>query len=190
MNANADESELFRSVMEDVTPLKERSTVRWLRSNIDRPVRAKHWEVQLDNPLTLGYLDIIPVSEPLIYRAEGIQSGVMDKLRQGKYRQQATLNLLRLPVEQCRQQLYIFMREARENNLRNLLIIHGKGRHDSAHANILRSYLQRWLTQFDEVQAFCSALPHHGGSGACYVALRKSEQARLDNRERHTHNQR
>ncbi|WP_204264868.1 Smr/MutS family protein, partial [Escherichia coli] len=50
---------------------------------------------------------------------------------------------------------------------------------------IIRSYLARWLPELPEVQAFCAALPHHGGSGACYVALRKSEQAKQENWELH-----
>ncbi|MEX9163692.1 hypothetical protein AB8G89_25555, partial [Salmonella enterica] len=37
----------------------------------------------------------------------------------------------------------------------------------------------------EDVQAYCSALPHHGGGGACYVALRKTVQAKQDNWERH-----
>lgn len=72
-----------------------------------------------------------------------------------------------------------------KEGLRNLLIIHGKGRDDRAHANIIRSYPARWLPELPEVQAFCAALPHHGGSGACYVALRKSEQAKQENWELH-----
>ena len=135
--------------------------------------------------MTTGYLDIVPLADALEFKREGVQTGVLDKLRQGKYPQQATLNLLRLPVEQCRQRLFAFMQEAKQQGLRNLLIVHGKGRDDKSHANIVRSYLARWLAEFQEVQAFCVALPHHGGSGACYVALKKSDAQRLENWERH-----
>jgi hypothetical protein len=51
--------------------------------------------------------------------------------------------------------------------------------------NIIRSYLARWLEELPEVQAFCVASAHHGGSGACYVALRKSAEAKQENWERH-----
>jgi len=190
MTFNSDESDLFRNAMEDVTPLKDCSSILWLKSPAAGSPRGQQWEQQLDNPLTVGHLDILPVAEPLTFRAEGIQTGVLDKLRQGKYPQQASLNLLRQPVEQCRQALYLFMRQAQQDNVRNFLIVHGKGRHDTSHANIVRSYLLRWLRQFDDVQAFCCAQPHHGGSGACYVALRKSDLARLDNRERHARHSR
>ena len=94
-------------------------------------------------------------------------------------------NLLRQPVEKCRQMLFAFVVQARKEGLRNVLIVHGKGRDDNAHANIIRSYLARWLAELPEVQAFCAALPHHGGSGACYVALRKSAEAKQENWERH-----
>ncbi|VTP67535.1 Probable DNA endonuclease SmrA [Leclercia adecarboxylata] len=131
-----------------------------------------------------AFLDVIPLAEPLAFRREGVQLGVIDKLRLGKYPRQASLTLLRQPVEQCRQQLYTFIRQAERDGLRNLIIIHGKGRDDKSHANIVRSYLARWLTEFEAVQAFCVAQPHHGGSGACYVALRKSSEAKLETRER------
>ncbi|ASG44294.1 DNA mismatch repair protein MutS [Citrobacter freundii] len=102
-----------------------------------------------------------------------------------KYPQQASLNLIRQPVETCRQMLFSFILQAQQEGLRNVLVIHGKGRDDNSHANIIRSYVARWLTEFDDVQAYCAALPHHGGSGACYVALRKTAQAKQDNWERH-----
>lgn len=180
-----DDKDLFKDAMEDVTPLKESANTLWLKSPSTTSPRQKPEEQQPDNPLVSGFLTVVPLETPLEYKAEGIQQGVLDKLRLGKYSLHASLNLLRQPVEICRQSLFSFMREAQRENFRNLLIIHGKGRDDESHANIVRSYVFRWLQQFDEVQAFCSAQPQHGGSGACYVALRKSEQARQDNRERH-----
>ncbi len=182
---NPDDKALFLDAMEDVKPLKACSgETHWNKSRTLRP--RQHLDaLQLDNFLTTGYLDIIPPGEPLAFKREGVQTGVLDKLRQGKYPRQANLNLLRQPVEQCRQQLYAFILQAKRDGLRNLLIIHGRGREVESHANIVRSYVARWLTEFDDVQAYCSAQPHHGGTGACYVALRKSAQAKLDNRERH-----
>ncbi|MBV4413492.1 DNA endonuclease SmrA [Enterobacteriaceae bacterium YMB-R22] len=180
-----DEKMLFLDAMEDVKPLKTcRGGTQWNKAKTLRP-RQHTDTLQLDNFLTTGYLDIVPPGEPLAFKREGVQTGVLDKLRQGKYPRQATLNLLRQPVEQCRQMLYAFIIQAKREGLRNLLIIHGRGSAAQSHANIVRSYVARWLTEFNEVQAYCSAQLHHGGSGACYVALRKSAQAKLDNRERH-----
>lgn len=179
-----DDKSLFLEAMDDVKPLKNAACTPWQKAKPARVITPID-VLQLDNFLTTGYLDIVPLTEPLEFRREGVQQGVVDKLRQGKYAQQQTLNLLRLPVEQCRQRVFAFMHQANQQGLRNVLIVHGKGREDNSHANIVRSYLARWLSEFEEVQAFCVALPHQGGSGACYVALKKSEAQRLDNRERH-----
>lgn len=183
MSVNLDELELFKNAMEDVKPLKECSNVVWMKS--PKPTAPRRQDLQLDNPLTSGLLDIVPLTVPLEYKAEGIQQGVLDKLYLGKYPPQAHLNLIGQSVEQCRQALYLFILQAEHHGLRNLLIVHGKGREDRSHANIIRSYLMRWLPQLEQVQAFCCARTHDGGEGACYVGLRKSEQARLENRERH-----
>ena len=181
---NLDDKSLFLAAMEDVQPLKQCHDVHWQPARNTR-ARQQIDTLQLDNFLTTGFLDIVPLATPLEFKREGLQTGVLDKLRLGKYSQQASLNLLHQPVEKCRQSLFAFIHQAQKENLRNVLIIHGKGKEDNSHANIIRSYLARWLTEFDEVQAFCSALPHHGGSGACYVALRKSEAAKQENWERH-----
>lgn len=179
-----DDKSLFLDAMEDVRPLKRGGDVHWHPERNSRPLRRID-PLQLDNFLTVGYLDILPLATPLEFKREGLQNGVLEKLRQGKYDQQASLNLLRQPVERCRQMLFAFMQQAQTLGLRNVLIVHGKGRTDSSHANIIRSYLARWLPELPEVQAFCVASAHHGGSGACYVALRKSTVAKQENWERH-----
>lgn len=181
---NPDDKSLFLDAMEDVQPLKRCTDVHWQPTQPARPRQAVD-TTQLDNFLTTGFLDVIPLAEPLAFQREGVQQGVFDKLRSGKYPRQASLTLLRQPVEQCRQQLFTFICQAERDGLRNVVIIHGKGRDDNAHANIVRSYLARWLTEFEAVQAVCVAQPHHCGSGACYVALRKSSEAKLETREKH-----
>lgn len=179
-----DEKSLFLDAMDDVQPLRQRHDVHWQPARNAR-ARQQIDTLQLDNFLTTGFLDIVPLGTLLEFKREGLQTGVLDKLRLGKYSQQASLNLRHLSVEKCRQQVFAFIHQSQRDSLRNLLIIHGKGKEEGSHANIIRSYLARWLTEFDDVQAFCHALPHHGGSGACYVALRKSAAARQENGERH-----
>jgi len=153
---NLDDKSLFLDAMEDVQPLKRNNDVHWHPGRNSRaPQRVD--TLQLDNFLTTGYLDIVPLATPLEFKREGLQSGVLDKLRRGKYSQQASLSLLRQPVEQCRQMLFAFMVQAQKEGLRNVLIVHGKGRDDQSHANIIRSYLARWLEELPEVQAFWRA---------------------------------
>ena len=102
---NLDDKSLFLDAMEDVQPLKRATDVHWHPTRNQRaPQRID--TLQLDNFLTTGFLDIIPLSRPLEFRREGLQHGVLDKLRSGKYPQQASLNLLRQPVEECRKMMF------------------------------------------------------------------------------------
>jgi len=179
------DKDLFKEAMEDVKPLKDLSNVLFLQRKLSNPL-ARPLDVDAeDNFLISGYVDAIPLDTPLVYRRDGIQQGVVDKLRTGRYQIDASLNLTRMPVETCRQNLFAFIRCMQREQLRTLLIIHGKGRQDTSHANIVRSFVARWLTQFEQVQAYCAALPIHGGVGACYVALKKSAEASVENRERY-----
>ncbi|MEA1065063.1 DNA endonuclease SmrA [Erwinia sp. HR93] len=181
-----DKTEFLHAMEEnDVTPLTACSTNVYWAKTVPSSRRSRTDIRQLDNFLTTGFLDIVALDTPLFFYREGVQIGVQDKLRLGKYPREASLNLIRLTVEECRQHLFEFIRRSYADGKRNLLIIHGRGRNSQSHANIVRSYLARWLPEFEEIQAFCCAQPRHGGEGACYVALKKSPQAKLDNRERH-----
>lgn len=77
---NLDDKLLFLDAMEDVQPLKRATDVHWHPTRNQRaPQRID--TLQLDNFLTTGFLDIIPLSQPLEFRREGLQHGVLDKLR-------------------------------------------------------------------------------------------------------------
>lgn len=136
---NLDDASLFLDAMGDVQPLKSHTDVHWQpMRNLRTPARID--TLQLDNFLSTGFLDIVPLSVPLEFRREGLQNGVTDKLRNGKYPQQASLNLIRQPVETCRQMLFSFILQAQQEGLRNVLVIHGKGRDGQYHSQ-LRSAL-------------------------------------------------
>jgi DNA-nicking Smr family endonuclease len=183
-----DNEALFTQAMADVRPLQAGKQVVYLSNASTKRDGASRVIIEEDKPcniLTREFLDILPLEQPLEYKQAGVQQGVLDKLRQGKYPLQASLNLLRKPVATCRLELFDFYCQSQIGQLRTLLIIHGRGREPQSHANIVRSYVNKWLQQLDQVQAFCRALPQDGGAGACYVALKKSPAAKQDNWERH-----
>lgn len=69
-------------------------------------------------------------------------------------------------------------------DVRTALVLHGKGERSQPQA-LLKSYVSAWLPQIPDVMAIHSADRRHGGSGALYIPLRKSERRKADNRERH-----
>ena len=120
----------------------------------------------------------------LEFKRPGVQNGVFRKLKQGKYLYEARLDLHRMTVEQARKEVFDFIKTAMGYDLRSLIIIHGKGSHSDTNAALLKSYVNHWLPDIDDVQAFCSAQKQHGGLGAVYVLLKKSDQKKQENRER------
>lgn len=119
------------------------------------------------------------------FKRSGVQEGVFKKLRLGKYSVDARLDLHRHTIEEARKALYDFIQECMDYDLRTLMVLHGKGDRDPERKAVIKSHTVYWLEDMEAVMAFHSAQPQHGGSGAVYVLLRKSDKAKQRNRERH-----
>src|SRR5476649_648289 len=104
---------LFKEAMDDVKPLKDAANVVFFQHKTARPPSRSEDNAVTDNFLTTGFLEVIPLDTPLAYKQDGIQQGVLDKLRGGRYPLDAQLNLTRAPVETCRQALFEFMLQLR-----------------------------------------------------------------------------
>jgi len=181
---------LFRDELQGVQPLQIPAKVPLNRSPVSGLAAAARREAaqrELDaerNFLTLDNVDMLDPYYPLEFKRPGVQNGVFRKLKQGKYAMDARLDLHRLTAEEAREQVFGFIREAQAYDLRNVLIVTGRGNHSSSPEAILKSYVNKWLPEFDEVQAYCSAIPAQGGTGAVYVMLKKSEKRKQENRDR------
>ncbi len=192
MNHCLDRDADFRSLMGDeVRPLakgKDKADVHAAPAAPSEAQLARRAQAEAapeaSNFLSDEFVDLLPPHDPVEYRRDGIQTGVLERLRHGGYAPEARLHLLKQPVGHCRRELFRFIQDGIAHDLRCLLVVHGRGKALDSHANIVRSYVAKWLMQFDEVQAYASAQPAHGGIGATYVMLRKSERARARNRER------
>lgn len=184
------DDKLFREELTDVQPLQAPVKVPLNRSPISAlaiVARRESAQRELDterNFLVLDNVEMLDAYYPLEFKRPGIQHGVYRKFRQGKYAMDAQLDLHRMTVERAREEVFQFIGEALAYNLRNVLVVPGRGTHNQAQEAVLKSYLNKWLPEFDEVQAFCSAIPAHGGTGAVYVMLKKSEQRKQENRDR------
>lgn len=192
MNHCLDQDVDFRNLMGDeVRPLSKGRDKAKLDSAPASPSEAQlarrasaEAMPEASNFLTDEFVDLVPAFDPLEYRRDGIQTGVLERLRQGGYAPEARLHLLKQPITACRRELFSFIQDALTHDLRCLLVVHGRGRALDSHANVVRSYVAKWLMQFEQVQAYVSAQPAHGGIGATYVMLRKTDRARARNRER------
>ncbi|WP_110665325.1 DNA endonuclease SmrA [Salinicola halophilus] len=193
MSHASNDHQAFRQALgNDVRPLKkgrDRAAVDAgprtpSESQLARKASAQRVDEDERDFLSDEFVDLLGAHDPIEYRRDGIQIGVLERLRHGGYAAEARLHIMRMPVIECRRSVFGFLREAYAHDLRSVLIVHGRSREDDGKANVVRSYLYKWLLQFEEVQAFSSAPPQQGGLGATLVMLRKSERARARNRER------
>ena len=190
MTKEPSEDDLFLQEMGDVKPIKVEKRVALKReggselASLARREAAVRDTERDRNHLSSDYVELLDPYYPLDFKRSGVQHGVYRKLKQGKYPTEARLDLHRMTVEVARKEVYEFIRQSASYDLRSLIIVHGKGSHSQSDAALLKSYVNKWLPEMEEVQAFCSAQPHHGGLGAVYVLLAKSERKKQENRDR------
>lgn len=186
-----DESSLFRDFVGEVEPVKVSARAPGGKSRAETPGMAERRKAatgraeRAGNYLA-GFEYVAPVKpwDILSWKRDGVQHGVFKQLRQGKYTVDVSVDLHRLTVEQARNAVFEYVRESVAHDNRCGLISHGRGEHRDPPA-LLKSCVNHWLREMDEVLAFHSAQRHHGGVGASYVLFRKSERKRNENRERY-----
>jgi len=186
-----DELDLFYKEMADVQPLPRREERVLPRPDkspspglLYRRESAQRAQGMDESRLPTAFVEPVRPEAIISFKRDGIQNGVFRRLQRGAYEIEAMLDLHGLTVEQARHEVYVFIHDCLRYDVRSALISHGKGRRNKDQIPLLKSFLARWLPLFPEVMAFHSAQKWHGGAGAVYVLLRKSEKAKAETRER------
>ena len=102
----------------------------------------------------------------------GLGTDILVKLRRGHWVVQAVIDLHGMTTAQAHDALADFLLEARTQGLRCVRVIHGKGLTSPNREPVLKGKVRRWLSQWDDVLAYCEASRHAGGSGAVVALLR------------------
>jgi DNA-nicking Smr family endonuclease len=102
----------------------------------------------------------------------GLGSDVLMKLRRAHWVVQAVIDLHGMTQTEAHDALADFLLDARYRGLRCVRVIHGKGLTSPNREPVLKGRVRRWLSQWDDVLAYCEAPPHAGGSGAVVALLR------------------
>ena len=189
---NDEEFDLFRKEMADVKPLsaavqavvREASKTRTPGQTYRREAAQRSADEWDESRLPTAFVEPVRPEAIISFKRDGIQHGVFRRLQKGAYDIEAMLDLHGLTVEQARHEVHRFIGDCRRYDVRLALISHGKGRRNKDQIPLLKSFLVRWLPMFPEVMAYHSAQKWHGGAGAVYVLLRKSEKAKAETRER------
>ncbi len=171
-----EDRELFRRSAGSVRPLPQDRVAKRppRRSPVPAQTRQDEHSVML-SLLSDGYDPAeIETGEELTFVRAGVPQRVWHKLRRGHYVIQGELDLHGRVVEEARELVAGFLREARASGKRCVRIIHGKGLSSEGKLPVLKGKVNSWLRQKDDVLAFCSAPRHDGGTGAVYILLRRN----------------
>ncbi|MEM7304935.1 MAG: Smr/MutS family protein [Pseudomonadota bacterium] len=136
------------------------------QSNLDKERVLEELSVSFieDEDMQIG--DILSYVQP------GVQNQVFRKLKRGQYSIEAELDLHGSTKIEAQNQLNEFIADVRNQGIRCVRIIHGKGYGSSNKGPVIKPLVNRWLQQRSEILAFCSARPVDGGTGAVYVLIK------------------
>jgi DNA-nicking Smr family endonuclease len=193
IDTDLDNDKDFSDAMSDVVRRKREPRVDLRRpssaakdSSVEHRRRAATQPPGRDgNPLTATNIVPLDAWYVLEFKRPGVQNGVFRKLKQGRYEILSRLDLHRMTAATARRVIFEFIEDAYQLGLRSVLVVHGKGQSkaEQERSSILKGCVDHWLRELDKVLAFHSAQPQHGGTGAVYVLLRKSEEKKRENRE-------
>lgn len=176
--ANDKERALFLAAVQGAKPLPP---TRRPPSVADRkkpaPIPVKRLEDEAAALAESQLSDFTPESllesdESLSFTRNGVSKDSVRKMRRGHWVVQAGLDLHGMRVDEARTELTEFLRQCAQREYRCVRIIHGKGLGSANRIPVLKNKVRAWLTQRNDVLAFCSAPAHEGGAGAVLVLLR------------------
>ncbi len=176
-NLTPEDSNLFRISIGKVLPVKS-DKVLLTEEKKPKPFPKSH-AVNVDEHLSGAVeLDVEKVSleDTLSFMAPGLQHNVLRKLRKGHFGLDAEIDLHGLNSNEAKRQLLHFLHDCVQNGCRCVHIVHGKGYRSADNHPVLKNNLNVWLRQHKDVQAFCSAPPKDGGTGAVFVLLQLTEK--------------
>ncbi len=165
---------LFRKAMRDVTPLSSKTSThqepnKTKQQKLIKVVKKAHVSAKRNiTPLSDGFSNNIKPHESMSFARDGIDTSIIKKMQKGTLRPLARLDLHAMRREHAHHELDDFLTESYRQQLRVVLIIHGKGQ------GVMKNLVNNWLQQYPFVLAFQSAHPRDGGTGATYVLLKRA----------------
>lgn len=112
--------------------------------------------------------------EELYWARDGVQESQMRKLKAGQIAFEGSIDLHGMKVDQARSLMWDFLAEASKFEVRCVRITHGKAARKDGRVPLLKSHVNTWLRQHEQVLGFTSCQARHGGAGAVYVLLKRN----------------
>lgn len=126
---------------------------------------------------TVALLQGVAPEAVLSFKRNGVQERQLDKLKAGLLPWKHAVDLHGCTLEQAREATLQLFAEAKAERITVVKIVHGKGQINGQ--AMLKTAVNGWLRQLDDVLAFVSADPRHGGTGAVMVLLRRPREDKM-----------
>ena len=167
--------QLFRNHVGDVQPVTHDKIDPDKKKPKPYPIKTIEDEQQVIEDMMSDIYDPadMETGEELNYSKPGVQPKTLRKLRRGQFTIDTELDLHGMNITTARETLATFLHSCHQQNQRCIRIIHGKGLRSSNKGPVIKTMVNKWLRQRDDVLAFCSAIPVDGGTGVAYVLLRR-----------------
>jgi len=173
----SEDRDLFRHTIGKVRSIKSDKVL--LNEKIKPKPYPKFKAIQEEYQLfesAASEIEKVGIEDSLSFIAPGLQNNVLKKLRRGYFGLDAEIDLHGLTSSEAKRQLLQFLQTSSEAGYRCVHIVHGKGHRSADNHPVLKNNLNLWLRQHRDVQAFCSASPKDGGTGAVFVLLQLAEK--------------
>ena len=175
-----DDIALFREIIRGVRPLNSNSRADLSgQKTTPQPLNRNHQEDTHNLFIDSGSstpLEAVDPEETLFFVRHQLPHSTLRKLRRGSLCSSMELDLHGLNSKEATIELEYFIEEVTHQRRCCFRLIHGKGRRSSDQLPVLKSMVNQWLLQREDVVAFCSARQKDGGSGALYVLLKQQPQ--------------
>ncbi|MDN5936000.1 MAG: Smr/MutS family protein [Nitrosospira sp.] len=171
-----DATALFRDAMRDVAPLPASGKIPQPRKQpLPIPRQVPHEEQAAPGDSLSDHIPLeMEAGDAWSFLRPGQSRLTLRRLRRGHWGIQAQLDLHGFTREEARAELVAFLNTSKMRGFRCVRVIHGKGLSSKSHEPVLKARIGSWLSQREDVLAFCQARPEDGGSGAVLVLLKIS----------------
>jgi len=173
---STEDSALFRQTIGQVKPIKTDTLSLHPKKKPKPYPQKKPASMQLLLENTAIEIEPLLQEDSFSFLAPGLQKNILKKLRRGHFGLDAVLDLHGLTSQQAKRELIRFLYLSVEEGCRCVQVIHGKGYGSQNYRPVLKNDINVWLRQYQSVQAFCSAPPKDGGTGAVFILLKLNEK--------------
>lgn len=168
------ETALFRDAVRDVAPLPASAKMPYTGKRSQPIPRQTLRDEQTEpNDLLSDHISMkMEAGDEWSFLRPGVSRQTLRRLRRGHWPVRAQLDLHGLTRDEARLELVAFLNDSSQRGFRCVRVIHGKGLSSKHGEPVLKARIGSWLSQREDVLAFCQARPEDGGSGAVLVLIK------------------